>query len=358
MTNHRDLHPHLQPLFFILLLVATSLPCFAGERKKTDVVYMLNGDKITCEIKSLSKGQLTINPDYTSGNVIIDWTKVGRIESAQQFIVTDPKGKVSYGTLTGNDKEKTVTVNESTNESTPVVLPQSSVVEIDELGTSFIHRLRGNISVGTTIAQANSQSTLAAQSSVTYQSVKYVDTFTWNSQFITQKNASNTAETSINTSVFRQLRRSNWYAGGLANFLSSSAQQIALQTIYGGAIARRLVYTNKTNLTAVGGLGYTIQQNSSGSAQPGTAHALDSAFALQYATFRFDKVNFNTTVWAYPGLTEPGRLRMTFNQDVYYKFLGNLYISFNFYDNYDNRPVLGAPSNNLGTSTTIGWSFP
>jgi hypothetical protein len=345
------------PSLLFFLLFALSLPCFAGApRTKTDIVYMRNGDKITCEVKSLSKGQLTVGVDYTKDNVVIDWTKVAHVESTQQFIVTDPQGKISYGSLTGDENEKTVTVK--VTESAPVTIAQNSVVEIDELGTSFFRRMRGNISVGTTIAQANSQSTLAAQSSVTYQSEKYVDTFSWNSQFITQKNASNTAETTVNSSVFRQLKRSNWYGGGLANFLSSSAQQISLQSIYGGALARRLIYTNKTNFTAIGGLGYTVQQNSSASAQPGTTHALDSAFALQYATFRFDKVNFNTTVWAYPGLTEPGRIRMTFNQDVYYKFLGNLYISFNFYDNYDNRPVLGAPSNNLGTSTTIGWSFP
>jgi hypothetical protein len=39
--------------------------CPAGERKKTDIVYMNNGDKLTCEIKLLQQGQLNVKPDYT-----------------------------------------------------------------------------------------------------------------------------------------------------------------------------------------------------------------------------------------------------------------------------------------------------
>ena len=36
---------------------------------------------------------------------------------------------------------------------------------------------------------------------------------------------------------------------------------------------------------------------------------------------------------------------MTSNQDIYCKFHNNLYVSLSFYDNYDNQPLAGAPSN-------------
>ena len=84
---------------------------------------------------------------------------------------------------------------------------------------------------------------------------------------------------------------------------------------------------------------------------------LDSAFAAQFSTFRFDSTTFDTTLWVYPSLTTPGRVRMTLNQDVYYKFYKDFYIRGSFYDNFDNRPVVGAPENNLGVTSTIGWSF-
>jgi hypothetical protein len=341
-------------LFSLLLLLVSSLTALADARTKSDIVYMRNGDKITCEIKSLAQGQLSVKPDYTNATIVIDWTKVSRLESAQQFIMTDPNGKLAYGALTSDEKAHTVTVVESTR----TTLPHDDVVQIAELGASFVKRLRGDISVGTTFAQSNSQATLAVQSDVTYQSVKYVDTVAWNSQFASQQKTSNTAETTVKSSVFHELRRSNWYGGGIANFLSSSEQQIALQSTFGGAVARRLIFNNHTNLSAIGGIGLTLQRNSTGAVDTGRTTNVDSAFAVQYSTFRFDSTNFNTSVWVYPSLTEAGRVRMTLNQSVYYKFLGNLYISFNFYDNYDSHPVVGAPANNLGASTQVGWSFP
>ena len=42
-------------------------------------------------------------------------------------------------------------------------------------------------------------------------------------------------------------------------------------------------------------------------------------------------------LWAYRSLIPPGHFRTTLNQDIYYNFHNNLYISFSFYDNYDNQ---------------------
>ncbi len=41
-------------------------PLHASSRLKTDLVYMKNGDVITCEIRSLEQGQLTIKQNYAN----------------------------------------------------------------------------------------------------------------------------------------------------------------------------------------------------------------------------------------------------------------------------------------------------
>ena len=46
--------------------------------------------------------------------------------------------------------------------------------------------------------------------------------------------------------------------------------------------------------------------------------------------FRFDSTTFDTTLWVYPSLTTPGRVRMTLNQDVYYKFYKDFYVRASF----------------------------
>ena len=49
---------------------------------------MKNGDRITCEVKGLEGGVLTVNLDYVDGTLSIDWLKVARLESSYLFLVT------------------------------------------------------------------------------------------------------------------------------------------------------------------------------------------------------------------------------------------------------------------------------
>lgn len=329
--------------------------CFAyGGRKKTDVVFMKNGDKITGELQSLSQGQLFIKPDYTTSSFILDWNKVDHIESSQQFTIVDPNGVAYPGSISqGPTPDSLAVVNTKTT-----TLPTKSVIAIRELGETFWKRMNGNISLGLSVAKSNQQTNLAVQGGLGYQSTERIFSATVNSQFSTQKEVTNTAETTARTAFYRQLRQSRWYAGGLANFLSSSEQKISIQSTLGFGLARLLIFTNRTNLFAVGGLAYTKQVNSPGTVSTAPNNSLDSAFSVEYSTFRFDAASFVTDLWAYPSLTSPGHFRMTLNQSVYYKLPKNFFVNFSFYDNFDNEPVVGAPQNNLGASTTVGWSFP
>jgi hypothetical protein len=337
----------------MLCLFATDL-AHASSRLKTDVVYMRNGDKITCEIQSLSQGQLTVKPDYTNASVVLDWNKVDRIESAQQFVVIDPNGAVYSGSLSGESETKTLTIKEDTS---LLSLDATNVVQIDQLGTTFTKRLRGDVDLGTSFARSNSQRNLTLQTDLGYHSTKYLFNLNSSSQFSTQQKTNDTNETSVKSSGFKQLRESNWYAGGIANFLSSTEQQIDIRSTIGTAIARRQIFTNKTNLSFIAGLGYTNEKDAANATSSARKNALDGAFAVQYSTFRFDSMTFNTSLWTYPSITSPGRVRFTLNQNVYYKFLSDFYVRLSFYDNYDNQPVVGSPSNNLGATTTFGWSF-
>ncbi len=340
-------------MLICLLLMMYSNPAFASSHNKTDIVYMKNGDKITCEIQSLQKGQLTVNPDYTSSAIAVDWSKVARLESSQLFVITDPDGKTYSGQLTPGIQPSTITiVGRQTH-----TLSSDAVIEISELGNNLWNKMSGNIAVGTSFTASSSQATLTVQSGLQYQSKKDIATLSSSSQFATQEKAANTSETTVKTAYFHQINESRWYGGGIANFLSSSEQQINLESTLGAAFARRLLFTNRTNLTAIGGIGYTHERFDSDVESNKPKNSIDAATAIQFSMFRFKTTSFDTAVWAYPSLTSPGHFRLTMNQDIYYKFRNDLYVSMSFYDNYDNQPVTGAPANNFGTTTSIGWSF-
>ena len=70
-----------------LVLAVASLSPTVVARPKTDVLVMKNGDRITCEIQTLQRGQLEITTDYTRGIIMVDWSKVQLIESPTRFQV-------------------------------------------------------------------------------------------------------------------------------------------------------------------------------------------------------------------------------------------------------------------------------
>jgi hypothetical protein len=339
----------------LVLLVALATCIARGDsRQKTDIVYMKNGDKITGEIQTLDKGQLFIKPDYTTTAFILDWNKVDHIKSSQQFAVTDPTGQVYVGSIGQGPQANSVAVVSAVTKT----LPGNSVVEIDQLGKTFFRRMKGNIALGLSFAKSNAQKNFSLQMGLAYQSEEKLFSFDSYSQFASQKQTTNTQETSVKTSLYQRLRNSNWYAGGLTNFLSSAEQKVDLRSTLGLGVEKRLIFTNRTNLSVGGALAYTVETDAANSTNPDRPNSLDSAFALDYSTFRFDSTTFNTVVWVYPSLSEPGHIRMTLDQDLYYKLPKNFNLSVTFYDNYDNQPVEAAPQNNLGVTSSLGWSFP
>jgi hypothetical protein len=82
-------------LFALILVTAHTV----WARPRNDVLTMNNGDRITCEIIRLEKGYLYVKLVYGEGTVSLDWSKVSRVDSPQQFVFTDENGRRHTGTL-------------------------------------------------------------------------------------------------------------------------------------------------------------------------------------------------------------------------------------------------------------------
>jgi len=314
---------------------------------------MKNGDVMTCEIRSLSQGQLTIKQGYANSTVSLDWNEVDHLVTQQPFAIIGSDGKSYSGAMSESAEDRILRITGIDN----AAIPHAEVVSIQQTGTTFVRKLRGSFDLGLSFTKSNAQSNLTLNTDLNYQGEKHMGAFSSSTQFSTQQKTTNTSETTVKSGFFKELGRPNWYGGGIANLLSSSEQEIDVRTTFGAVLAMRPIFTNKTNLTLFGGLAYTLEKDAENAQATASKHSLDAAAAVEFSTFRFDSTTFDTTVWVYPSLTSAGRVRMTLNQDVYFKFLKDFYLRASFYDNYDNQPVVNAPPNNFGVTTTVGWSF-
>ena len=136
-------------LFFTILLQLMSVPMIG--RDKTDVVILKNGDHITGEIKSLSRGKMSLSTD-SMGTVQIEWEDVERVTSQWVFEVETETGLRTFGSLSpATEPERIVIVGESFRNT----LNQTSVVRLTQIEAGFWNRLEGYVDVGFNFARAN-----------------------------------------------------------------------------------------------------------------------------------------------------------------------------------------------------------
>ena len=82
----------------LLLCAFLAFACPVAAADKVDVITFKNGDRLTCEIKSLDRGSLEISTDPL-GTVRVHWGEVTELESPRAFEVQVSSGYEYYGTL-------------------------------------------------------------------------------------------------------------------------------------------------------------------------------------------------------------------------------------------------------------------
>jgi putative salt-induced outer membrane protein YdiY len=340
-------------LVAIMLLCASPL---YGKRND-DVVTMKNGDKFTGEIKGLQYGELIFQSDYMKDSVYLDWKRVESLQSKDTFIVSLTNGTRVTGLIR---KEKTSPEGGKdfriVEEGTAVEVTISDVIEIGQREASFWNQLTGSISYGFGFASGNKETNSTLGADIAFRTTKNSVQFATSSQFGSQTNAKNTNRFTFD-SQYARLLTEKWLAGGLFSLLKSNQQDLTLRSTYGGVFGRKLVQTDRTALTVIGGAAYSHE---SYEPQPGAEPIHNNAESLagvRFSTFRFKTLNLRSHALVFPSLSDPGRLRVSSQSGLRIELMRNFNWNFDLYENYDTRPPVSAPKNDLGITTSIGWTF-
>jgi hypothetical protein len=147
-------------LLFALILVAPGTTC---ARPKNDVLKMNNGDQITCEIMRLEKGYLYVRLDYGEGTVSLDWSRVSRVDSPQQFVFTDENRRRYTGTL-----QKFAVKAEQSEGQVAHKVNSAEVIEIERSDVGFWRNQHGSIDFGLNFAKQSNRTQYSLNAANTY----------------------------------------------------------------------------------------------------------------------------------------------------------------------------------------------
>jgi Protein of unknown function, DUF481 len=320
-------------------------------RPKTDVVFLDNGDRVTCEIKKLERGKLTIKTD-ASGTMTLKWSHVVGVRTDYVFQVELQSGARYAGPVDQLEPGR-VSVGDDVER---MVVETFRVVEMVPIESSILTRMKGSVDAGYDFTQAASATTWSASAEVDYRRPGIEANLSGSSNIHTQEGAEDTNRQNVSLLVQRFFQN-RWFVAAVGSGEKSRNQGLDFRGLAGGGLGRKLLQTNRSRISFVAGAAFSKEKFEDRTEFDSNAEIVTAIYA---ETFRFDspELDLSGAVSVLPNVTTLGRYRIQANGKAKIEILRNLYWSLTIYESYDSEPRSETSRrNDFGVTTSLGWSF-
>ncbi len=320
-----------------------------------DRLRLNNGDEIRCEIKSLSKGVLTVETEYSDSDFKVEWERVRGLNSARMFSITLSSGERLRASLNS-------TANDSVNllDQTGLIrkVQIEEVVALQKIESGFWDRLTASVDLGFSYAKNNNLSQYSARMVLGYRAETWFTELNYSEVRSSQNDVGNVFRTETKAN-YVYLLPDDWYATSQLSFLSNSEQLLDLRTTIKFGAGKFLIHTNQMYWGLGIGLAYN-QEEYAGDAG-NDRKSSEAYFGSDLNMFDTGDLSLHATATAYPSLTESDRVRIDGSFDLKYDLPLDFYIGLGFSLNYDNQPavvngVRGAETDYV-TQLNFGWEL-
>jgi putative salt-induced outer membrane protein YdiY len=144
---------------------------------------------------------------------------------------------------------------------------------------------------------------------------------------------------------------SGWQAIGFYQFESDEQQSLDGRSLYGGAIARRILNKRRHRVEFYGGLAV----NSESFADTPRNETLEGIVGVRYR-MRW-AADADLTFAAFPNLEESDRLRTQFDGSLSFDLFSDLDFKITVYNRYDSQPPPGNEKNDTGVTLGLSWEY-
>lgn len=325
----------------------------AGARPKTDVVKLANGDRITCEIKKLSRGKLEASTD-SMDKLYIEWADIVALSSPAYFHVTDSNGRFYFGSIEMPDTAQVLRV---VSVSAIVALPALSVVSIAPIEKSFMSRNHGSVKIGFDYSKSTDLMEIYFDLSNRYRGARTIVDVAVTATVTDQGGEDGTKRRGDVGGNYYYMLHQRFTASVGAKLERNDELDVKRRILGNVAAGYNLVATNESVLLLAGGLAVNSERSYSSDE---TNASLEGVLHAGYSIFQynFPVTGLDTVLDVYPSITEHGRVRVEFSIDLQRELIDDLFFDLEFYDSYDNKPPSGGEStSDYGIKTSLGYSW-
>jgi hypothetical protein len=337
--------------FAFVMLIA--VPAYA---QKTDIITLANGDRITGEITSLSRGRLELKTDDV-GTIAIEWDNIVHISSPRLFEVETTDGRRLLGTITMAG-DKTIAVK-GVGGAESIRIPE--ITRVTPIGASFWSRLEGSLDAGFSYTRSSGIAQVNLNGDATFRrpksTMRLSGSATITAQEVDEGSTDDGKDDRGATEFsYSRYRGRHWFVLGATRLETNESLGLVLRSQAGGAVGRRLKNTNKSQMEVAGGLAGNDEQGVDTEATQNFEGLI--LFHSSYYSYDGPKTQVDLTFQYYPSLSNWGRQRLQLDSSFKRDIWKDLNASTNFFFTFDSDPPNPtAARSDLGITFTLGWTF-
>jgi len=238
----------------IILLIFTS-----GKAKTVnDSIVFKNGNFMAGEIKSMDRGVLIFETDYSDKDFNIEWKGIKEIYSENFFLISVSDGFRYNGNFYSIDTSGTIMIG---GEGGPVQTKLNDIVYIKSLDKDFWSRVYASIDVGFNITKANNLRQFNTRATTGYLADRWSVDASVSSLLSAQVDIDPTKRTD-GTGTYTLFLPMDWFLPASLSFLSNTEQKLDLRLTGELGIGKYVIHTNQSYWGFSTGLSYNNEKYS------------------------------------------------------------------------------------------------
>ena len=344
-----------------LLSILISMPAVAA---KTDVIVLINGDRVTGEVKSLEFGVLRYSTD-SMGTVNIDWEDVISLTSNQSMQVEMDSGTRYFGNLHQSEAPGLINVGRGENVE---ALSKRSVVRLTPIETSerLIGRFEGSVGFSLDADKGSEVSTSRVEADSGYWSREFFVGLDLTSTITDQSGAETTERNSLALN-YQRFKNNRWFTDWVVSSERNDALGLDQRLTIGGGLGRYVIQSNSNQLSLLAGLNVTREElaadDIAGIPENPTEDDLvstniEAKFTLDYLHRSLSPdTDWSFSVEIYPLLDDFSSLRGESELKFSREFIDDLYFDISLFYSFVSEVTTEADNTDYGINTALTYKF-
>ncbi len=330
-------------LIIMVLLIGSVLSA------QNDTIQLKNNDVLAGEVKSLTKGVLTLKTSYSDKDFKIEFNKVNGLFIQRKCLVLLTDGRRRFGNIRTDKQGLVLTLEDNTVERYQL----EEVVGLTEIDDKFLRRVRGSIDFGFNFTKSNDNAQFTINGTLNYIDRLWLFSGDISVLNATQDDAAVTKRTDAGLELIRILPR-KWYLLGDVSYLSNTEQALEGRISPSIGFGRFIFSSNKLYLGLSLGFTYNIENYVNTDLNKTSTEAV---FAASFNMFDFEDISIISGFDFFTSLSEKGRFRSDYDITLKYDLPLDFYIKFGFTLNYDNQPAIVGNDFDYIFNSGFGWKF-